>query len=186
MSASKVRDALGSETFDSYFKFCVIRNPYDKMVSRFWMDRYEELKCADKVAFDVVKGRFNSYILSRIGNLCDDRNVYTIHGIPIVDKFIRFERLLGDIADVCATLSIAFDPTALGVYKKGSAFVKNTIQSITIWIRGRPLSESSTLKSTCLITPMRRVSEFAWDEGKQVRGEAVICRSGGINKETPR
>ncbi|WP_297802303.1 hypothetical protein, partial [Arenimonas sp. GDDSR-1] len=36
MPAVLVREHLGHEIFNAYYKFCVIRNPYDKMVSRFW------------------------------------------------------------------------------------------------------------------------------------------------------
>ena len=34
--AKSIRDDLGKEKFDEYLKFCVIRNPYDKMVSYYY------------------------------------------------------------------------------------------------------------------------------------------------------
>ena len=39
MPASDVRALVGPEVWDSYFKFCVIRNPFDKIVSLWWADR---------------------------------------------------------------------------------------------------------------------------------------------------
>ena len=33
--AKSIRNDLGNEKFNEYLKFCVIRNPYDKMVSKF-------------------------------------------------------------------------------------------------------------------------------------------------------
>src|SRR4051812_46185541 len=36
LAAGKVRERLGEEVWNAYYKFCAIRNPYDKVVSRFW------------------------------------------------------------------------------------------------------------------------------------------------------
>ena len=36
MSASEIRWKIGEEKFQDYFKFCVIRNPFDKVISYWW------------------------------------------------------------------------------------------------------------------------------------------------------
>jgi hypothetical protein len=35
MPAALIRERLGTEVWNSYFKFCVIRNPFDKAISAF-------------------------------------------------------------------------------------------------------------------------------------------------------
>jgi hypothetical protein len=42
MSAIEIRNNIGKAIWDSYFKFCVIRNPFDKLVSRFFFLRNEQ------------------------------------------------------------------------------------------------------------------------------------------------
>lgn len=117
MPATEVRERLGASIFDSYFKFCVVRNPYDKLVSRFWWDvgpgRLSNL------SFDAIRKCFNRYVSSRLGHLCDDRHIYMVNDVPVVDQFVRFERLFGDLADVCRKLDIDFYPTQVGSYKSG-------------------------------------------------------------------
>jgi len=39
MAAAEIRDRLGADVWDSYFKFCVMRNPFDKSVSEFYFNR---------------------------------------------------------------------------------------------------------------------------------------------------
>jgi len=36
MPAAMIRERLGEEVWNNYFKFCVIRNPYDKVASGFF------------------------------------------------------------------------------------------------------------------------------------------------------
>src|SRR5437016_2294873 len=35
MTAAEIRERAGAAIFDAYFKFCVVRNPFDKAVSAF-------------------------------------------------------------------------------------------------------------------------------------------------------
>jgi hypothetical protein len=124
MPASEVRDNLGPEIFDSYFKFCVMRNPYDKVVSRFWHDVAYDRRLPQyfsdspkKFSFDKIRESFINYVSLRSGHLCQDRNVYMIDGGIAVNRFIAFENLINDISYVCSTLDITFDPNDLGSYK---------------------------------------------------------------------
>jgi hypothetical protein len=94
MRAAEVREAVGEAVFNAYFKFCIVRNPFDKAVSFFWWTqfkkpgRWDEL---NKAPFDSVRAAFSAFIQS--ARLPADRDVYTIDGALAVDAFIRFERL---------------------------------------------------------------------------------------------
>jgi hypothetical protein len=122
MNAEDVKRKLGAEVFESYFKFCVVRNPYDKMVSKFWW----QLGLSDdgkrevaKLPFRDIKTAFKQYILSMAGNLCNDRQVYTIDNELVVNAAIRFEKLIEDTSAVCEKLKINFDHNQVGSYKSG-------------------------------------------------------------------
>ena len=123
MPAAQVRAALGDAIFSRYFKFAVVRNPFDKTVSRFWWlfrnspDKLASLNAGD---FGMVRKLFTDYVRERGRRLVDDRNAYAIEGRSCVDKFICFERLEPDLAEVCAKLGIHYAEGDLGNYNRGA------------------------------------------------------------------
>lgn len=122
MPAKDVRARLGDEIFRSYLKFCVVRNPYDKLISRFWWDlKPDEAKRAElgAASFSTIKEPFRKWIFSKAGKLVDDRDIYTIKGQSVMDRYVHFENLLGDMESVCKACNIEFEPERLGSYKSG-------------------------------------------------------------------
>nr|WP_255718903.1 sulfotransferase family 2 domain-containing protein [Rubrivivax benzoatilyticus] len=117
MTASQVRSLLGEDVWQSYFKFCVMRNPYDKVVSMFWMQTPEAERERLAVArFEDVRDRFSDYV--RNAHLLPlDRSVYMIDEKVAVDFFIRFEHLREDLQVVCDRLDIRQPVEGLGRYK---------------------------------------------------------------------
>jgi hypothetical protein len=116
MPAIEVRKHLGLGQWNSYFKFCVIRNPYDKMVSYFWhgldAETRDRLRHTD---FSAVRQIFTDWTKS--GRLPIDAQIYTLEGLPAVDDFIRYERLTEDVKRVCSKLNIPWQPARFGRYK---------------------------------------------------------------------
>src|SRR5262249_24123082 len=112
MHASAVRDLLGPEIWASYFKFCVIRNPYDKVVSYFWHDldaaRREVHRCA---YFGSVRQAFAEW--TKLERFPDDAFIYTLDGVAAVDDFIRYEQLAEDTERLCGRLKIPWQPSRL-------------------------------------------------------------------------
>jgi len=97
MAARHVKKHIGAEVFDSYFKFCVEREPVDKCISKYWF----------------LKG--NPYHIIRL--LCrnmswerflDNRKLWPIDtyrwadeaGRPMVDRILRYENLDEEIRQV--------------------------------------------------------------------------------------
>ncbi len=136
MSAASIRDLIGREIWDSYYKFTVIRNPFDKLVSGFYMDekirrnytQLQRLKSSAKRLMgkgrpiDRTTGRseverFRSWL--RHGGAIHDRDKYLIDGVECVDYIIRYEALNGGIRHVCERLAIPFEPERIPQFKKG-------------------------------------------------------------------
>ena len=101
--APSIRNDLGKEKFDEYLKFCVIRNPYDKMVSYYYWRK-------SKLSFkEFVKKNHNNNL-----------EIHSINGKSVCDYFIRYEYLEEDIKTLCKKLKIdSCDISLLPKHKSG-------------------------------------------------------------------
>jgi len=118
MPAERVREFLGSEVWDECFKFCTIRNPFDKLVSMysFQMSRRKQNPLSPE--FSAVRRDFLDWVKAR--RFVGDKDKYMIDGSVCVDYFIRFENLLNDLAEVCQKLGIERDVSELESFKSRS------------------------------------------------------------------
>jgi len=115
MSAADIRERVGREVWDNYYKFTVIRNPFEKLISGFSM--FEHDKLLDRIEGETPVERFRNWVQN--GGSIRDRNKYLIDREECVDYFIRFEDLHGGIKHVCDHLSIPFEPSRVPEFKKG-------------------------------------------------------------------
>jgi hypothetical protein len=144
MPAAKIRDLLGQEVWDSYYKFTTIRNPFDKLISGFYMfdkrrHKYSQSQRIlayfkalinrgnpiDRAQEDTDVERFRSWI--KKGGIFIDRDKYMIDGHECVDWFIRFEDLHTGMKHVCDQLAIPFDPSRLPQFKTGFRTSKRNV-----------------------------------------------------------
>jgi hypothetical protein len=116
MPAYQIREHIGESLWHEYYKFCVVRNPFDKVVSSFWFNLpppvRELLKNAE---FSAVRKTFIEWI--KLASLPIDRSIYTIGEEAALDYFVRFETLQADLEGVCRRLAIPWEPKRLGRYK---------------------------------------------------------------------
>lgn len=136
MPAALIREQIGADLWERYFKFTVIRNPYEKMISQFTMleKRAEKNPKKNRLQarmnrilkkgppIDRVLGkseieRFRHWV--HLGGVVIDRNKYLIDDQVCVDFFIRQESLLQGIRHVCEHLSIPFEPEIIPRFKTG-------------------------------------------------------------------
>lgn len=105
MSCEDIRSQLGQQLWDRYFKFAVIRDPFDKLLSGYFFQQRPE--GSDK---ELIEG-FRHWV--RAGNAIVDRHTYTLDGAVCMDYFIRYEALQEGVADVCRRLGVDFEAQRL-------------------------------------------------------------------------
>lgn len=107
MPASLVRKRVAAQVWHTYFKFCVERNPWDKVLSHYHMTA---ARADSPLSLDqyLAKGRFPlNYFRYTDGS---GRNI-------IVDRVVRYEHLMEDLAEIFAKLRLPFSGS-LGVHAK--------------------------------------------------------------------
>ena len=107
MPASEARKRVPAEVWNSYFKFCVERNPWDKVLSHYHMHAARE---GGSLSLDeyLARGRFPINYFRYT-----DRTGIKV----IVDRIVRYENLMAELGEVFSQLNIPFDGT-LGVAGK--------------------------------------------------------------------
>jgi hypothetical protein len=111
MPASRIRELVGDATWYDYFKFAVIRDPFDKLVSGYYFSHRHAGLPADPVT------GFRRWIAG--GGEIMDRHTYTIGGELCMDYFIRYESLSDGVAEVCRRLKLPFTADDLPRLKSG-------------------------------------------------------------------
>lgn len=70
----------------------MVRNPYDKVVSYFWHDLDRTIRAKHRSAdFASVPRAFTDW--TKLDRFPVDAQIYVSQGDPVVDDFIRYERL---------------------------------------------------------------------------------------------
>jgi hypothetical protein len=107
MPAFEVQKRIPRNIWNSYFKFCVERNPWDKVLSHYHMhaDREDGSLSLDEY---LVRGRFPINYF-RYTNRSETK--------VIVNRVLRYENLTAELSEVFSRLKIPFDGT-LGVAAK--------------------------------------------------------------------
>jgi hypothetical protein len=138
MPAWEIKNLVGDNIWNNYFKFTVVRNPFDKLVSKYlfkemkinnyygkvhlFSRKLKSMMSTKKSPLDCAEGeteieRFRSWLKNGANPV--DRDKYMIENHVCVDYFIRFENLQEDIKEVCERLSLPFDPKRIPEFKKG-------------------------------------------------------------------
>ncbi len=132
MPAIFLLERIGLRTFNRYFKFCNMRNPFDKMVSRFWwvISKRGVTRASTESSFDQVRSSFNQYIIrSPAKLLANDRPTYFIGPEAVADFYIRYEHLNDDLSAACDRLGIPYDVERLGTYNRQSRTLNEPFSS---------------------------------------------------------
>jgi hypothetical protein len=98
MDAAAIRQRLGPSIWNNYFKFTIERNPWDKVVSRYY---WESVKNDEGVSFSefVRSGR----------PLKSDFERYAIGGLVAVDRVLRYDDMPAQLTEVSRRLDLPED-----------------------------------------------------------------------------
>lgn len=100
MPAWRVREQIGPEVWNSYYKFCFERNPWDKMVSYYLWKKHGQNRWMPS---------FRRYVLGRTRRLPLDGNLYFDGDTPLVDEVFEFREVRTMFPQICQRLGIPFD-----------------------------------------------------------------------------
>ena len=99
ISGVMARQSLGQAVWDEYFKFCIERNPWDRVVSIYFWWRSDQKNQS-----------FSDFLRSSraVRNLkLRGLELYSENGHPLVDRVCFYESLQADLEDVCSDLGIS-------------------------------------------------------------------------------
>jgi len=119
MPAAKVKELVGDDIWNTYTKICVMRNPWDRMVSKFWWQLQPQLRRYEDYPFSEVREYFEWFIEHKPRWLADDLDVFTIDGEVIIDDVICYEDFDNEVARVCAKFGETYDPAEMPKHKSG-------------------------------------------------------------------
>ena len=107
MPARQIRNRVPADVWNNYFKFCVERNPWDKVLSHYHMHAARESGLLSLDEY-LARGRFPINYFRYA-----DRSGTKL----IIDRVLRYENLLAELGQVFSQLKIPFDGK-LGVAAK--------------------------------------------------------------------
>ena len=127
MSAARIREQIGNHIWSHYLKFCVIRNPFDKLISAFYYFGDQN----QNEPFDLRSHReqFRAWLSDR-NRTPIDRNKYLIDGEIVMDSWIRFEFLHDDMERICGTMGVPWNLSELPTFKSGVRPDEATVEAL--------------------------------------------------------
>ncbi|MCW5715360.1 MAG: sulfotransferase family 2 domain-containing protein [Bauldia sp.] len=108
-SAAEIRAAVPDEVWRDYYKFTIVRNPWDRMVSLYFYQTRREPQ----------PGSFHDYLVGNPARVLDNWRQYTLDGRPVMDGVVRFEAFDETIAEISRAAGIP--STVLDVFRAQSA-----------------------------------------------------------------
>lgn len=113
--ALTIKRSLAPSVWDSYFKFSIARNPWDRTLSRFFWNRRNDPTLKPRKQISSLFGSasderasarrlFRDFV--RSDELETNDRFYLIDDELCVDDIVRYERLGADLARVCARIGV--------------------------------------------------------------------------------
>lgn len=101
-TAKQVRAIVGPRAFDSYCKFAIERNPWDRQMSLYFHREWKKGKQGVNFDRDMRSVIYRNTEYVRLNNW----SIYTIGNEIVADRILRYETLAQDVARLLAHLDI--------------------------------------------------------------------------------
>ena len=83
ITATRTKKILGNEKWNEYYKFCFVRNPWDRVISQyFWRTKNKNPKFSK-----FIKSKHYKDLIKK------GENIYTINNNIVVDKIFKYEEI---------------------------------------------------------------------------------------------
>ena len=100
MPATRVRELIGEDIWNNYYKFCFERNPWEKVVSYYNWKKYGQEKATPP---------FKEYVLTKSHRLPRDGDLYFQGDVCLMDEVHDYQGFLTTFASICGKLGIPYD-----------------------------------------------------------------------------
>lgn len=104
-TAKQVRNVLGPRIFDSYFKFAIERNPWDRQVSLYFHREWKKNNQNKNFDRDLKSVFYRNTEYTKL----DNWSIYAIGNEIVADKILRYETLSAEISDLLKRLGVETD-----------------------------------------------------------------------------
>jgi len=101
-TAKQVRQIVGKKIFDSYFKFAVERNPWDRQVSLYFHREWKKNNKNPDFDRDMRSAIYRNTEYCKLNNW----SIYAIGNEVVVDRVLRYENLNNEITSTLHDLGI--------------------------------------------------------------------------------
>jgi hypothetical protein len=112
MPATAIKSAVGDKTWNEYFKFCVIRNPFEKLISAFYFSQHLMHGAVEFENIQEEASKFESWLKLHWRRYVD-RDKYLMLDRFCLDAVVRYETLTRDLREVCRRLGIDNDASSV-------------------------------------------------------------------------
>lgn len=109
MPAAELKSYVSSEIWKKYFKFCVERNPYDKLISHYYWS-----------GGDTKYGTIENYLARKGYQELMGKKMYTIGNDKIVDYVVRYESLAQELSIISSVLKLPSPLKLTNIHAKSS------------------------------------------------------------------
>ena len=100
MPALRVKELVGEEIWNTYYKFCFERNPWEKVVSYYNWKKHGQGRSIPP---------FEEYVLQKTHRLPQDAKLYFDDDVSMMDDVFDYNNFIETFTEVCTRLNIPFD-----------------------------------------------------------------------------
>jgi hypothetical protein len=140
MAAKTVKEYISPDIWESYFKFTIVRNPFEKVVSDFYFkkflfdnqnninDAFFSANSFDISNNELTISKFREWVLSKYFSIDTDK--FYKDKVDYMDYYIQYEKLSEGIQFVYDKLAIPFEVNKIPRLKSGIRNIQLSVRNL--------------------------------------------------------